>query len=110
MKGIPLHVCEHKIELQPDASLFMVHVQPFEEQPAPFIEYLTHGSLLSVLATPKDQTQIRQLNKHFMLDDEKLKRVSITGKIHEYLAGDIIEEIIIEAHEQDGVHYNLNST
>ena len=38
----------------PDASLFMVHVQPFEDWRAPFIEYLTHGKLLSVLATPKE--------------------------------------------------------
>ena len=45
-----------------------------------------------------------------MLDDEKLKQVSITDKIHECITGDRIEEIINEAHEQDGVHYNLNST
>ena len=93
----------------PDANLFMVHVQPFEDWQAPFIEYLTHGRLLSVLATPKEQTKIRQMSEPFMLNEGKLKRVSITGKIHECIAGDIIEFISI-AHEQDGVHYNLNST
>ena len=93
-----------------DASLFMVHVQPFEDWRAPFIEYLTHGILLSVLTTPEEQTYIRQISKTFVLDDEKLKRVSISGKIHECVASDIIEEIISEAHAQDGVHYNLTST
>ena len=56
-----------------DASLFMVHVQPFEDWRAPFIEYLTHGRLLSVLATPKEQTRIRQISEPFMLDEGKLK-------------------------------------
>ena len=65
---------------------------------------------MSVTATSREQTRIRQLSKHFVLDDEKLKRVSITGKIHECIAGDIIEEIISEAQEQDGAHYNLTST
>ena len=91
-------------------SLFMVHVQPFVDWRAPFIEYLTHGKLLSVLATPEEQIKIRQLSEPFVLDDEKLMRVSISGKIQECVAGDIIEEIIGEAHEQDGVHYNLSTT
>ena len=45
----------------PDASLFMVYVQPFEDWQTFFIENLTHGILLSVLATPTEQTKIRQL-------------------------------------------------
>ena len=65
---------------------------------------------MSVLATPREQNSIKQLSKFFVLDDEKLKQVSITDKIHECITGDRIEEIINEAHEQDGVHYNLNST
>ena len=36
----------------PDASLFMIHVQPFEDWQAPFIEYFTHE--LSVLATSRE--------------------------------------------------------
>ena len=94
----------------PDASLFMVHVQPFEDWRTPFIEYLTHRKLLSVLATSREHTKIRQLSEPFILDDEKLKRISISGKIHECIAGDIIEEIISEAYKQDGIHYNLTST
>ena len=35
----------------PYANLFMVHVQPFKDWRAPYIEYHTHGRLLSVLAT-----------------------------------------------------------
>ena len=93
----------------PDASLFMVHVQPFEDWRAPFIEHLTHGKLLSALATPQEQNKVRQLSEPFVLDEEKLKQVSISRKIHECIAGDIIEEIISEAHEQDRIHYNLTS-
>ena len=37
-----------------DTSLFMVHVQPFEDWQAPYIKYLTHGWLFSVLATPRE--------------------------------------------------------
>jgi hypothetical protein len=37
-------------------------------------------------------------------------QVNISGKIHECIAGHIIEEIISEAHEQEGVHSNLSST
>jgi hypothetical protein len=94
----------------PDASLFMVHVQPFEDWRAPFIEYLTHGKLLSTLATPQEHTKIRHSSELFFLEERKLQRVNISEKIHECIAGDIIEEIISEAHEQDGVHYNLSST
>jgi hypothetical protein len=72
----------------PDAGLFMVHVQPFEDWRAPFIEYLTHGKLLSPLATPQEQTRIRQLSEPFFLEDGKLQRVNISGKIHECIADD----------------------
>jgi hypothetical protein len=92
------------------ASLFMVHVQPFEDWRAPFIEYFTHGKLLSILAILEEQIKTRQLSELFFLDDGKLMRVSISGNIHECIAGDIIEEIISEAHEQEGVHFNLSST
>jgi hypothetical protein len=65
---------------------------------------------LSTLATSQEQTRIRQLSEPFFLEDGKLQRVNISGKIHECIAGDIIEEIISAAHEQDGVHYNLSTT
>ena len=60
----------------PNASLFMVQAQPFENWRAPFIEYLTHERLLLALATPQKQNLVRQLRKPFVLDNEKLKRVS----------------------------------
>ena len=81
-----------------DASMFMVHVQPFEDWWAPYIGYLTHWRLVSILAIPQEHNKIRLLSKPFGLDNEKLKRVRITGKIHECIVGDIIEEIISEAH------------
>lgn len=45
-----------------------------------------------------------------MLDNDKLKRVSITGKIHKSIAGDIIKESVSEAYEHEGTHFNLIST
>ena len=45
-----------------------------------------------------------------MLDDGKLKRISISIKIHECVAGEIIEGIISEAHEHEGIHVNLTTT
>ena len=88
----------------------MVHVQPFEDWRAPFIELLTHGRLLSALATPQEQNKIRQLSEPFVLDNKNFKRVSISGKIHECVAGDIIKEIISEAHKHEGTHFNLTTT
>jgi hypothetical protein len=94
----------------PDASLFMVHVQPFEDWQAPFIEYLNHERLLSALATPQEQDKIKQLSGPFVLDDETLKRVNITGKVQECIVGDIIEEMIGEAHKHERTHVNYTTT
>ena len=93
-----------------DAGLFMMHVQPFEDWRIPFIEYLTHGRLLSALATPQEHDKIKQLSEPFVLNDETFKRVSITGKVQECIASDIIEEIIGEAHEHEGTHVNYTTT
>ena len=41
-----------------------------------------------------------------MLDDEKLKRICISGKIHKCVAGEIIEE----THEHEGTYVNLTTT
>ena len=44
------------------------------------------------------------------LRQRKLKQVSITSKIQVCIAGDIIVEIISEAHEHEGTHFNLTTT
>ena len=63
-----------------DAGLFMVHVQPFEDWRALFIEYLTHGKLLSALASSQERDKVRQLSESFVLDDGNLMRVDIDGR------------------------------
>ena len=88
----------------------MVHVQPFEDQQVPFIEYLTHGRLLLIIATQWKQNMITQLSEPFVLNNKKLQWISITGQIHECIAVDIIEEIICEAYKHEGTHFNFTST
>lgn len=59
--------------------------------------------LITSGGTPREQDIIRQLS-------DKLKRVNITGKIHECIASDIIEESLSEAYEHEGTHFNVIST
>lgn len=68
---------------------------------------LTHGKLIGTAFWK--QNKIRQLNEPFVLDKDKLKCVSITKNIREFEASDNIEEILSEAVEHEGTHFNLTS-
>lgn len=59
---------------------------------------------------PTRKEQIRQLSEPFVLKNKKFKRVSITGKIQDCIASDIIEDIISEAHKHEGTHFNHTTT
>ena len=60
----------------PDASLFMVYIQPKEDWRSPFMEYLTHGRLLSPEVTEDEQSRIRRQSEPYMLDEGELKRIN----------------------------------
>jgi hypothetical protein len=83
----------------PCLKWYMVYVQPTEDWRKPFKEYLKHGKLLTKETTEEEQTRIRRASEPYFMDEEKLIRISPSGETKTCIAGQIIEEIIAEAHE-----------
>ena len=83
------------------SRMYMVYVQPTEDQRKPFKEYLKNGKLLTIGTTEEEQKRIRRASEPFIMDEEKLIKITPSGETKTCIAGQIIEEIIAEAHEQE---------
>jgi hypothetical protein len=99
-----------KENVTPCFEWYMVYTQPTEDWRKPFKEYLKHGRLITIGTTEEEQTRIRRASEPYILEGEKLIRISPSGKSKICIEGQIIEEIISEAHEQEGQHQTLEDT
>lgn len=73
------------------------------------MEYLPYGRLLLPEITKEEQSNIRRLNEPYVLNEGRLKRVSMSVQVKTCISGDIIEEVICEAYEQR-IHHPLQPT
>jgi hypothetical protein len=83
----------------PCLEWYIVYVQPTEDWRKPFKEYLKYGKLLTKGTTEEEQTRIRRASELYFIDEKKLIRISPSGETKTCIAGQIIKEIIAEAHE-----------
>ena len=89
---------------------YLVYVQPLEDWRKPFKEYLKYEKLLTIGTTEDEQTRIRRSSEPYIMDGDKLIRVSTSGELKTCIAGQLIEEIIAKTHEQEGHHQNFENT
>src|ERR1700738_1920331 len=99
-----------KENMTPCLEWYMVYVQPTEDWRKPFKEYLKYGKLLTIGTTEEEQTRIRRASEPYIMDGDKLIRISPSGESKICIAGQVIEEIIAEAHEQEGHHQTFENT
>jgi hypothetical protein len=66
--------------------------------------------LLAIGTTEEEQTRIRRASEPYFMNEEKLIRISPSGETKTCIAGQIIEEIIAEAHEQEDHHQTFENT
>jgi hypothetical protein len=66
--------------------------------------------LLAIGTTEEEQTRIRRASEPYFMNEEKLIRISPSGETKTCIAGQFIEEIIAEAHEQESHHQTFENT
>ena len=71
----------------PCVETYMVHIQPKEDRRKPFKEYFKHGQLLSPKATKEEQAHIRRASEPYIMEDDKLLRISPSGESKTCIAG-----------------------
>lgn len=94
----------------PDVSMFTVHLQPKEGLILPIMKCLTHRLALSPDTTEEEQSKIWRLSEPYILGDGRLIRISSSKQVEICIFGNIIEDVISEAHEQERVHPHLQQT
>ena len=88
----------------------MVYVQPTEDWRKPLKKYLKYGKLLTIGTTEDEQIHMRRSSESYIMDKDTLIRVSPSEELKTCIAGQFIEEIITEAHEQEGHHQTFENT
>jgi hypothetical protein len=88
----------------------MVYVQPTEDWRKPFKKYLKYEKLFTIGTTEDEQTCIRRPSKPYIMDGDELIQISPNGESKTCIGGQIIEEIIAEAYEQEGHHQTFENT